>query len=746
NNIGATTTQYGREAGDLVIDGELLAAAETLARGGRFEDIPAEVQRRFGDIRVKDASGRDVSLVTSARYAVVESEWTVQKSELKKLAEDKKAPREIVMLDSNGEVYRIEVRFDEKKGAVTLVKDRNGNPISERGPPSLPLKIEVAPYEVTIMGNVLSPVIGIEGYDKLVREGRVDIKNGFTVSVKSAPMVSIGYTRAEELRKIKAKGIVAGDASQAATGRADKMSDGSKEVFKAGEIFGSRNLAYAVGEAPPIIEKHYSSFKKVSLSPAERAVAEAMAEIAMARMRAARALADAKAETVKRIGLDITDINDIDIIPVEAILTQRDIDEAKIETGNRNLSIIGAYMHFHKDDINDATLSKLREAGLSDEEAISFVARANTYLFRNMISDVNKEQAEAAPLVEQMAEVGEAGTTAQTLAPIMAETELVSRIAALRDSLTAKGLYISSPDLTKSVISDKKGAPILIVSASLTRSKENGIGDAAFREALADYLRAARRLTRERALELVDKALAPPTAVAAAPAAIAPAAAEAPAGIEERKRTVERQVAAARSLLEYIQFGNEPRVILLPSKTAMLNAHQNSIKQDMRRAIAKKYGANVSAIFYDGTEAGLKEAYDQLKRDLERDPKTLALAYVREGQFESATKLFKEHESRLKCIQEEMPEKGAMEDAVMHIVLGLGILDYVRRGDTEEYDRTVLLNLIEKLVANPQDVRNLLKADINNLFKAVFTLKLKRLDLREIEDFKRSQDEVLRAL
>jgi len=89
------------------------------------------------------------------------------------------------------------------------------------------------------------------------------------------------------------------------------------------------------------------------------------------------------------------------------------------------------------------------------------------------------------------------------------------------------------------------------------------------------------------------------------------------------------------------------------------------------------------------------------------------------------------------------PANGAT-DTVMHIVLGKGLLNYQRyqeKLEPEAKDR--LVDLIKALVTNPEDIT---PAIMDELLKGIKYLRIKPVDFKDIEDWKKSQDDVLRAL
>jgi serine/threonine protein kinase/uncharacterized SAM-binding protein YcdF (DUF218 family)/SAM-dependent methyltransferase/GNAT superfamily N-acetyltransferase/predicted MPP superfamily phosphohydrolase len=235
--------------------------------------------------------------------------------------------------------------------------------------------------------------------------------------------------------------------------------------------------------------------------------------------------------------------------------------------------------------------------------------------------------------------------------------------------------------------------------------------------------------------------IAPPLAPIATPALIPQAAVPVP--VIEPKVLAEAQIEAAKQILRNVRFASEPRIIFIENKDEVNKAIHQANKSEMKRTIARNYGTNITIIFHDGSEEGLQKAYDSVKSELVK-PKALALAYIGKDQFAAAERVFGSDNKQVKWVQEDVPE-GAIIDEVMHVVLGLGILDYVRSNYAPEYDKTRLLKLIEQMVADPANIE-LLKKDFNNIFKAAFALKIKKIDFKEIQDWKHAQDQVLRSL
>ena len=91
----------------------------------------------------------------------------------------------------------------------------------------------------------------------------------------------------------------------------------------------------------------------------------------------------------------------------------------------------------------------------------------------------------------------------------------------------------------------------------------------------------------------------------------------------------------------------------------------------------------------------------------------------------------------------------------MHIILGKGLLNYERynKGDygDVELDRDTkirLLNFIKTLVSNPEaiDADKDPDAIIKDILKGAMALSIIPIDFTEIREWKRQQDEILRAL
>ena len=90
-----------------------------------------------------------------------------------------------------------------------------------------------------------------------------------------------------------------------------------------------------------------------------------------------------------------------------------------------------------------------------------------------------------------------------------------------------------------------------------------------------------------------------------------------------------------------------------------------------------------------------------------------------------------------------IPENGIV-DTVMHIVLAKGLLNYERykeKMEPEAKDRIV--ELIKVLVANPGEIT---PAILDDLLKGIKYLSIKPVDFKDIEQWKKAQDQMLRSL
>ena len=136
---------------------------------------------------------------------------------------------------------------------------------------------------------------------------------------------------------------------------------------------------------------------------------------------------------------------------------------------------------------------------------------------------------------------------------------------------------------------------------------------------------------------------------------------------------------SASALLEAVREPSSPRVFFIPVKDYDINAGPYAAIRKYTKDALEAGGFSPKIFFYDGTEDGLRQAYVRAKQEME-DPACLALVYAGKGRYDmvkGVNGVF-EKDARVQCVQEDIPE-GFM-DVYMHVVIGLGFLDFVKYG------------------------------------------------------------------
>ncbi|MFH1310059.1 MAG: hypothetical protein ABIH85_05235, partial [Candidatus Omnitrophota bacterium] len=162
-----------------------------------------------------------------------------------------------------------------------------------------------------------------------------------------------------------------------------------------------------------------------------------------------------------------------------------------------------------------------------------------------------------------------------------------------------------------------------------------------------------------------------------------------------------------------------------------------------RRIIEKKYGPNIRVSYYKkGDLSALKEARRNVLnvKEFKRNKDAMVLAYVTSEIQDKDIEAFKGLNKVAGVVKEEIAEDQRL-DEVLHVVIGAGLIDYVRTGRNEIAEH--VKSLLSLMVEDPDSLKNM---TLNDLLKGLVLLKIKKIDYGEIDDWKEAQDAVLKAL
>lgn len=238
--------------------------------------------------------------------------------------------------------------------------------------------------------------------------------------------------------------------------------------------------------------------------------------------------------------------------------------------------------------------------------------------------------------------------------------------------------------------------------------------------------------------------------------------------VEEKAKTIgELQVENAKQAIG--DFRQDKTDIIVMPGSEMYVAAQEAINRKTSRKLHKDYGQETLPYSYqydskwrDSLKTLLKEriipAFD---KSIDKSPRILLYLPVSQEERDSIfdKEGILEEYSNLKdnitiIRQADIPEGGVI-DNVMHIVLGKAFLNYERFSKKEYGAETIfsreaqvrLTFFIKSLVLNP-DAIDIEKdpAIITKILNGEFVLRIRPIDYTEIQDWKESQDEILRSL
>lgn len=193
-------------------------------------------------------------------------------------------------------------------------------------------------------------------------------------------------------------------------------------------------------------------------------------------------------------------------------------------------------------------------------------------------------------------------------------------------------------------------------------------------------------------------------------------------------------LAAMGKFLECARFKSDARVIFMPvdkDDGTTFAAARNFAIDALFKAYDNGDGfKNVHIVKYDGTREDLAAKYEAKLNEENsplKTPGALAMAYIDKGAVTADE--FDAHNNNspgFKWVYEEMPGGVKAEEVLMHALLALAILDYVRNNSDDAHKRR-LLEVIGGLIENAAALAD----NLNILFSSDFTLKIKRINIGE---------------
>jgi len=189
-----------------------------------------------------------------------------------------------------------------------------------------------------------------------------------------------------------------------------------------------------------------------------------------------------------------------------------------------------------------------------------------------------------------------------------------------------------------------------------------------------------------------------------------------------------------------------PYAILMPlteDQMILEKSKYQNIASSTSRILEKKYGTNVKVFYYVRGDAeslnAVREKAMKTKEFSQNDQSRL-LAYVTTDMAETDIENFRKAEKVAGVVKEELEEEQRI-DEVLHVVLGVGLIDYARTRRDDIADR--VKNLLRVMVEDPASIKGM---NLEDLLKGVLLVKIRKIDYGEIDDWKEAQDAILRAL
>jgi hypothetical protein len=157
--------------------------------------------------------------------------------------------------------------------------------------------------------------------------------------------------------------------------------------------------------------------------------------------------------------------------------------------------------------------------------------------------------------------------------------------------------------------------------------------------------------------------------------------------------------------------------------------------------LENNYGLGIKSLIGAANEADLRQAVRKAVETMGDSPDARTLIYLPKSMEGIYDTVFKKPDERIRV--QLIDDVGDYPDVMTNLVLGLKLLCYDRLSPDEK--RTPpqdLLNLLAATTMNEEGPR----AILDNLFKRSLVLQMKRLDFKDIAEWKRAQDAILTAL
>ncbi|MBD3296863.1 MAG: hypothetical protein GF392_05795 [Candidatus Omnitrophica bacterium] len=201
----------------------------------------------------------------------------------------------------------------------------------------------------------------------------------------------------------------------------------------------------------------------------------------------------------------------------------------------------------------------------------------------------------------------------------------------------------------------------------------------------------------------------------------------------------------ARAVLEMVK-PDIPAAVLVPltdDQMLIERSVRRRVSNETRRVIDSRFGPNVRVYYYTrGDSDSLRRATWKAlsQKEFSEDSRARLVAFVTPGIDEGTVVDMLGQEAVAGVVREEIDGE-QRTDEVMHVVLALGLIDFSRDRVPELEAR--IKNLMSLMVEDPSAVSGM---DLEKLLRAGVSIKIKKVDLQEIEDWQASQNAVLTAL
>ena len=204
-------------------------------------------------------------------------------------------------------------------------------------------------------------------------------------------------------------------------------------------------------------------------------------------------------------------------------------------------------------------------------------------------------------------------------------------------------------------------------------------------------------------------------------------------------------------------------------KTLIMSLTQEQMDEEMakvrnteaatKRAIRKKFVVdNIKVVYYlRGDAESFVEAVNLAAEDpaFMEDAEAGMMAFVDRGIFDAADRdaagsaraaldVLAGHGKNKGIVKENM-EASQRQDVTLHVVLGVGLVDYVRTGRADLL--TGIKGLLSVMVENEDEIMALTPEEVlDKLLKGGLMLRIRKIDYTEIDEWKAAQDAVTQSL